>query len=213
MRKNETSVQYTKESLKDFIRNHLRRGEGKLLSYIINRIQWTYYPKWRIVSRFPLNIDIEVSSICNLQCDHCFRQYMDMGESGLMPMEMYKKIIDECAYYNLFTLKFSMRGEHTLHPQLAEMVRYAKNKGIKEIWVNTHGGTLTKELCEDLIRSRTNWVTVSFDGLGKMYESIRKPLKYEESLEKLKMLRQRLITRNGKTSKKRINFARWDARR
>jgi len=90
MRKSETLVQYTKENIRQLIRNNIKRGQGKLLPYMINRFQWTYFPKLKIVPRFPLNIDIEVSSRCNLACDHCFRQYMDIKENQLMDAGTYK---------------------------------------------------------------------------------------------------------------------------
>jgi radical SAM protein with 4Fe4S-binding SPASM domain len=77
-----------------------------------------------------------------------------------------------------------------MHPDIVEMVRYAKDQGIREVWINTNGGMLTEKLVHGLIEAGTDWITVSFDGLEEMYESIRKPLKYEESLEKLKMLRR-----------------------
>jgi radical SAM protein with 4Fe4S-binding SPASM domain len=189
-RKSETKVQFTFESKREYWRNEYKRAKGKLFSYLMFKMKWKYFPKFRWVPGFPLNIDIEVSSRCNLQCDHCFRQYMDIGENELMSFEMYRKIVDECAKYKLYTLKFSMRGEPTLHPQLPEMVAYAKKKGIKEVWINTHGGNITEPLARDLLKAQPDWITVSFDGLGKMYESIRIPLKYEESLEKLKLLRK-----------------------
>jgi radical SAM protein with 4Fe4S-binding SPASM domain len=186
-RKSETKVQFTFETPGEFWVNEWRRAGNKPLSYAWFKLRWKYFPK-RIVPRFPLNVDIEVSSACNLRCDHCFRQYMDIGENDLMSFEMFKKIADECGRWNLFTLKFSMRGEPTLHPDLPEMVRYAKSRGIKEVWINTHGGNFTEHLAERLMKAGPDWVTVSFDGVGEMYESIRKPLKYEESLEKLNML-------------------------
>jgi radical SAM protein with 4Fe4S-binding SPASM domain len=115
---------------------------------------------------------------------------MDMKENEHMSFDMYKKIIDECGQYKLFTLKFSMRGEPTLNRKLPEMVAYAKDRGVKEVWINTHVGRMTDKFAEDLMKARPDWVTVSFDGLGQMYESIRKPLKYEESIAKLKLLRK-----------------------
>lgn len=169
------------------VMNHFRRGKGHLISYFWNRFKWDYFHRFNIVPQFPLNVDVEASSRCNLKCEHCFRQYMDMHEYDFMPMELYRKIVDECAKYKLFTLKFSMRGEPTLHPDIVEMVDYAKKKGIKEVWVNTHGGQLNEKMVEGFIRANLDCLTVSFDGLGMMYESIRIPLKYEESLEKLKM--------------------------
>ncbi len=189
MKKSETLVQFSCESNIEYLKNEYRRSKGKFFSYVWNRIQWKYYPKRR-VPPFPLNIDIEVSSKCQIQCDHCFRQYMNIGENDFMPLDMYKRIVQECGKYGLFTLKFSMRGEPLLHPDIVEMVRYAKEQRIKEVWINTNGGMLTEQLSHGLISSGVDWITVSFDGLGEMYESIRKPLKYEESLSKLKALRR-----------------------
>lgn len=190
MKKSETLVQFTFETDSEYWRNEYRRAKGKLADYLWNRFQWNHYPALRIVPPFPLNVDIEVSSLCQIQCDHCFTQYMDIGEHRLMPLEMYKKIVKECGEYGLFTLKFSMRGEPLMHPDIVEMVRYAKQQGIKEVWINTNGGLLTEELATGLLTAGVDWITVSFDGLGEMYESIRKPLNYEESLGKLKMLRR-----------------------
>ena len=189
MKKSETLVQFSCENNIEYLKNEYRRANGKIFSYIWNRIQWNYYPR-RKVPKFPLNIDIEVSSKCQILCDHCFRQYMDVGENDFMPMDMYKKIVKECGDYGLFTLKFSMRGEPLLHPDIVEMVRYAKEQGIKEVWINTNGGMITERLARDIILAGADWITVSFDGLGKIYESIRKPLKYEDLLNKLKTLRR-----------------------
>ena len=189
MRKSETLVQFSCENMFEYWKNEYKRAKGKIFSYIYNRYQWKHYPKRKVPS-FPLNVDIEVSSKCQIQCDHCFRKYMDIGENDFMDLGVYKKIIRECGNGGLFTLKFSLRGEPLLHPDIVEMVDYAKKHGIKEIWINTNGGPLNEKLAYDLIAAGADWITVSFDGLGKMYESIRKPLKYEESLKRLKILRR-----------------------
>jgi MoaA/NifB/PqqE/SkfB family radical SAM enzyme len=191
-------LQFDMDSGWNGFRNHLKRGKGHLLAYAWNRIKWDYFHRFNIVPQFPLNVDIEASSRCNLKCDHCFRQYMDMHESDYMSIDLYRKIVDECAKYKLFTLKFSMRGEPTLHPEIVMMIDYAKKKGIKEVWINTHGAQLTERMAEGFIKSGLDCLTVSFDGLGEMYESIRIPLKYEENLAKLKMfmkVRKRLRAR------------------
>ncbi len=167
--------------------NHFRRGRGYLIAYFWNRFQWEYFHRLNLIPKFPLNVDIEASSRCNLLCEHCFRQYMDMHESDLMPFPLYQKIVDECGRHKLFTLKFSMRGEPTTHPEIVRMVDYAKNKGIKEVWINTNGGLLTESLAEGLIKAKLDCLTVSFDGLRENYERIRIPLKYEDMLNRIKM--------------------------
>lgn len=189
MKYSETGVQYSLESSLENLHNEWRRSKGKRFAYLKNRYQWRYWPRKKVPS-FPLNIDIEISSKCQIKCDHCFRQYMNMGEDEFMPLDMYKKIIKECGEHNLFTLKFSMRGEPLMHPDAVEMVRYAKEVGIKEVWINTNGGTLTEDLVRGLLQARVDWITVSFDGLGEIYESVRRPLKYDKQIDKLKMLRR-----------------------
>ncbi|MBI4838248.1 MAG: SPASM domain-containing protein, partial [Nitrospirae bacterium] len=77
--------------------------------------------------------------------------------------------------------------EPTTNPEIVGMVEYAKKKGIKEVWVNTNGGLLTEKMAEGLISAGLDCLTVSFDGLGEIYESIRVPLKYEDTLARLKM--------------------------
>lgn len=189
MKKSETLVQFSCESNWEYLRNELRRSRGKFISYMINRYQWKYYPRKKVPA-FPLNVDIEVSSRCQIQCAHCFRQQMDIGEDGFMSLDLYKKIVEECGRHGLFTLKFSMRGEPLLHPDIVEMVDFAKRSGVKEVWINTNGGMITEELAEGLIKAGTDWITMSFDGLRGEYEKVRYPLKYQESLDKLKMLRR-----------------------
>ena len=189
MRKSETLAQFSCENNIEYLRNELKRSSGKLIPYIKNRIAWKYFPCKR-VPQFPLNVDIEVSSRCQIKCTHCFRQCLDIGENDLMPLSMYKDIVSECGRHGLFTLKFSMRGEPLMHPDIVEMVQFAKDQGVKEVWINTNGGMITEKLAHGLISAGVDWITMSFDGLGEHYEKVRTPLKYEESLEKLKTLRR-----------------------
>jgi len=189
MKKSETLVQFSCESNWEYVRNELRRSRGKRFAYLLNRYQWKNYPRKKVPA-FPLNVDIEVSSKCQIQCAHCFRQQMDIGENRFMGLDLYKKVVGECGEHGLFTLKFSMRGEPLLHPDIVEMVDFAKKSGVREVWINTNGGMITEELAEGLVRAGTDWITMSFDGLREEYEQVRYPLKYEQFLEKLRMLRR-----------------------
>lgn len=181
------------------VKNNLERGRGHFISYLWNRIQWNYFYRFNLMPRFPLNVDVEASSKCQIKCKHCFRQYIDIKDNGNMNWAVYKKIVDECGKHKLFTLKFSMRGEPLCHPQIAYMIAYAKERGIKEVWLNTNGGLLTGIKAAGLIRSDLDYFSMSFDGLYDAYEDIRRPLKYKDSLEKLKMF---AAVRKGLKSKK-----------
>lgn len=96
----------------------------------------------------PLNVDIELASVCNLACPFCFWGESDFNEDmkqpasdgkpkkRLMPTEMAMSIIDQAAEIGVPALKFNWRGESTIHPDYSKILRYAAN-----IW-HRHDGAL-----------------------------------------------------------------------
>jgi radical SAM protein with 4Fe4S-binding SPASM domain len=190
--KDETGTQFNLDSTWDVFKAFLKRGRGKYLSFLYNRFAWDHYHKWHKITNFPLNIDIEACSICNIQCTHCFRQYLDIkDEETFMDMDLYEKIVEECARESVFTtFKFSMRGEPCMHPQIVEMVDLAKRKGIKEIWINTNGKNMTEEMFRGFMKAKLDILSFSVDGLGEIYEKVRVPLKFEQIYQNIKMVRR-----------------------
>jgi len=171
----------------------LKRGKGHLLSYIINRIQWHFYPRLHYVSKFPPHVDIEISSLCDLNCPMCYtttEEFKQNVKLSLMDLDLFKKIIDECAKYNLYSIRLSLRGEVFLHPDIFEMIKYAKEKGIKEVSTLTHGGRIDEEKFKRLVDLGLDWLTISFDGVGEMYEKIRYPLKFNDMVNKIKRFKE-----------------------
>jgi radical SAM protein with 4Fe4S-binding SPASM domain len=167
----------------------INRGSGHLFSYIKNRISWHLFPRLHHVSKFPSHVDIELSSLCNLNCPMCYTTTDDFKKKvnkKNMDFDLFKKIIDECARYNLFSIRLSLRGEAFLNKNIFDMIKYAKNKGIKEVSTLTHGGFLDAEKFEQLIDLDLDWLTISFDGVGETYNKIRAPLTFEDSVNKIK---------------------------
>ena len=111
----------------------LKRGKGHLFSYFINRIRWHLLPRLHHVSKFPSHVDVELSSLCNLNCPMCYtttEKFKTKVDGGNMTFDLYKKIIDECAKYNLYSIRLSLRGESFLNKNIYDMIKYAKEKGI-----------------------------------------------------------------------------------
>ena len=167
----------------------INRGSGHLFSYIKNRISWHLFPRLHHVSKFPSHVDIELSSLCNLNCPMCYTttdDFKNKVNKKNMDFDLFKKIIDECARYNLFSIRLSLRGEAFLNKNIFDMIKYAKSKGIKEVSTLTHGGFLDAEKFEQLIDLNLDWLTISFDGVGETYNKIRFPLTFEDSVNKIK---------------------------
>ncbi len=85
----------------------------------------------------PLNVDIELASVCNLECPFCFisdksfdkqiRQIASDGKSKrrLMNTDLALKIIDQAASIGVPALKFNWRGESTIHHDYSKILCYA----------------------------------------------------------------------------------------
>jgi uncharacterized Fe-S cluster-containing radical SAM superfamily protein len=166
-----------------------RRGRGHMAAFIMNRLRWHFYPRLQYVSRFPDHVDIEISSACNMKCPMCYtttEEFKSKISKKFMDLELFKKIVDECARYGAYSIRLSLRGEPFIHKDAAEMVAYAKLKGIKEVSSLTNNLALTPELFKRLMDAGLDWLTISFDGLGDTYEKIRTPAKFEDSYGKIK---------------------------
>ena len=99
------------------------------------------------------------------------------------------KIIDEIGG-KVPAIRLSLRGEALLHKRFADCVRYAKERGIKEVSTLTHGGKLTLEFFEEIVDAGIDWITISADGVGETYEKIRKPIKFKELMDKIKAMQK-----------------------
>lgn len=90
----------------------------------------------------PLNIDIELASLCNLACPFCFWGETDFNQEmakhaddgkpkkRLMPTALALKLIDEAAAIGVPALKFNWRGESTMHPDYSKILKHAATKNV-----------------------------------------------------------------------------------
>lgn len=164
------------------------RGYGVEEDYKENRKLWAEYAKNQHVSDYPLHVDIELASVCNLHCPMCYTispEFKEKVNAKLMEYELFTKLVDECAAGGVYSIRLSLRGESFLHKRIVDCVRYAKQKGIKEVSTLTNGLRLDEAMFEQMMEAGIDWITISFDGLGETYEQIRSPAKYDRAVEKV----------------------------
>ncbi len=164
------------------------RGYGWEDEYRAYRANWVEFPRRHYVPEYPLNVDIELSTACNLHCPMCYTITEEFKKSvckKFMEQELFFRLIDEIGG-KVPAIRLSLRGECTLHPNFVEFIRYAKKKGIREISFLTNGSMLSVDFFKEIALAGADWITVSIDGLYDTYEEIRKPLKFQETLQKIK---------------------------
>lgn len=150
------------------------------------RRRWNEDPREFIVGDYPIHVDLETNTNCNLRCFMCFQAF-DTPPTIKMDLDLFKKIIDEGADRGLCSIKTQVRGEPLLDKRMPEMVKYAKDKGIIEVMFNTNANLMNEEVSKKLIESRMDKIICSVDGYEKeVYENIRIGGKFEVVLENIK---------------------------
>lgn len=166
----------------------LKKWESKKgNAYADYRKKWYTWPLEFKLGKVPIHIDIEATSNCNLLCTMCPRTTMiDNGEFWKVdnfPLEKFKKIIDECAEKGLSSLKLQYLGEPLMNPNIFEMVKYAKDKGIIDVMFNTNATNLTESKAKKILESGLDKIFFSFDSPRKKeYEEIRVNASYSKTL-------------------------------
>ena len=151
---------------------------------------WIELPNKREVRDYPLLVDLELASVCNLNCPMCYTitdEFKKLVKKGLMDFELFKRIVDEVVG-KVFALRLSLRGEPTLHPNFLQAIEYAKSRGIKEVSTLTHGGKMELNYFKKAADAGIDWITISIDGIHEVYNNVRAPLTFDDTLRKLEAI-------------------------
>lgn len=127
------------------------------------------------VTDFPLNIAVEPSNYCNLNCVMCAHDTLTR-KKGSMDIRLYKKIINEVIKESPDTrIWLDYYGEPLLQKfRLFYMIDYARKQGIKNIDLNTNATVMDEEMTEMLLDAGIEFISFDCDGFSKeVYESIR----------------------------------------
>jgi radical SAM protein with 4Fe4S-binding SPASM domain len=152
--------------------------------YTLARIFLDYQQRKIICSRLPTRLWIESTDMCNLKCIMCLNKSVPAEKKGFMDLELYKKIVDEVSGY-AHDICLSHRGEPLMHPDIFEMIEYAKKKKLY-VRLHTNATLLTEEKNRKLLESGLDLISFSFDGYDKeTYEKIRVNANFDETLNNI----------------------------
>jgi hypothetical protein len=101
---------------------------------------------------------LEPTAKCNLHCDGCYRKNEDSHKS----LDVIKEELDTfCRLRKCDGISIA-GGDPLLHPDILEIVKEVKKRGLKPI-INTNGVALTKELLIELKKAGTFGFTFHVD--------------------------------------------------
>jgi radical SAM protein with 4Fe4S-binding SPASM domain len=136
----------------------------------------------------PEIVQIESTNICNAKCVFCPRDDMHRKQ-GIMSVELFQKIVDEAVELGITHVRMHNYGEAFIDKRLVEKVRYAKEKGIKEVGVISNGSLITEKVARGMIEAGLDAINISVDASGKeVFESTRIGLKYDKVIANIERL-------------------------
>lgn len=150
----------------------------------LSRIYLAYMRRAEVAPQLPSRIWIEPTPSCNLRCGHCPNGMDVKFPTGLMKMELFRKVIDELAGA-VYDVNLFHRGESLIHPKLAEMVEYCAARGL-HTRLHTNAGLLTGERARGLIDAGLSYISFSVDGYTKeVYDKTRLGGDFDVTMENI----------------------------
>jgi MoaA/NifB/PqqE/SkfB family radical SAM enzyme len=151
----------------------------------------------------PEIVQIESTNICNAKCVFCPRDEMHRRQ-GIMSFELFTKIVDECVELGITHVRVHNYGEPFVDRKLVEKVRYAKERGIKEVGMISNGSLITEAVARGMVDAGLDAINISVDASGKdVFESTRIGLKYDKVIANIERL-VRIRAESGKRRPKLI---------
>ncbi len=168
---------------------HLKEAATEMLWRVISRHPlYRYARKFDEKSIFPFRLSgpdkmiIEPTNRCNIRCIMCGRTYFKTPQ-GDMDIKTYSRILGQIRI-PLHIFHFGL-GEPLLHPDIVEMVRISRRKGMHP-HIITNGTTLTPKMSRALIHAGMAGIQVSLDAPTKeIFEHIRPGAKFETVLQNI----------------------------
>ena len=124
----------------------------------------------------PFSAYIFPTNHCNFRCSYCAHSLGNRGfeaqygfPAETMSMDTYRRAIDQLAEFpsRLKTLSLTGQGEPLLHPQLPEMVAYAKAKQVAgRIEFMSNGALLRPAVSQALVDAGLDGIRISLQGLS-----------------------------------------------
>jgi radical SAM protein with 4Fe4S-binding SPASM domain len=160
-------------------------------------------------TRFPVEVSIEVTRRCPLECLHCYNN-LPMNDAGARRAELtldeHRRLLDELAELGTLWLLYT-GGEVFARPDFLDIYRTAKSKGFL-ITLFTNGTLITPRVADALAEWRPFAVEITLYGATKQtYEALTQiPGSFEKCMRGIQELMERKLPLKLKTVPTTVNL-------
>ncbi len=144
----------------------------------------------RLWAASPTFLNLEPTTRCNFSCWYCVGRHMEQAD---IEVDNFARILDN--FPQLRTLALVGEGEPLMHKQFFEMVKIARDRGMK-VGTISNGSTFSRSNIEKICESGINYISISIDStnpekfsssriggdLSKTLDNIKKLVDYRNSI-------------------------------
>jgi radical SAM protein with 4Fe4S-binding SPASM domain len=144
-------------------------NNGRLLVKDVPKKYKELYKKGDFVTfpLVPINVELNLTNACNFACIHCSKDSKPkrkINSERELSTKEHQNIIDECAQIGVPKLTF-MGGEPLYYQDFFKLVKYAKEKGIRNVETSTNGWFINDNTAKELSKYFNN-IQVSVHGVS-----------------------------------------------
>ncbi|GEO82168.1 radical SAM/SPASM domain-containing protein [Pararhodospirillum oryzae] len=167
------------------------RDLGRFLAY---RYRFDVYPEHYLLDAYPPSVEIELTSMCNFRCVFCFQSHRPFtrksnGHMGHMPLERFRRLIDELAG-KVEAITFASRGEPLLCPDITPMLAAVAGRFLA-LKINTNASMLTEDKCHALLSAGVSTLVFSADAAEEpLYGRLRRNGKLDQVVRNIRQFNQ-----------------------
>jgi radical SAM protein with 4Fe4S-binding SPASM domain len=139
-------------------------------------------------TEFPLQVDFELNSTCQMKCRFCLHGHEHV-KKVLLSFDDFKRVIDEGSRYGLCSIKMNYINEPLLNRDLDRYVAYARSRGVLNVYFATNGILLNRATARRLIEAGVSKIMVSLDAVTpETFKLMRDSEQLEEIVDNIRGL-------------------------
>lgn len=152
--------------------------------------------------RGPKTVQFDITNRCNNNCLCCWNNSPLLGEQSAknkkekeseLPFPLVKKVISELKKIGTDTLFFAGGGEPFMHPDIMQILRFAKKCDMR-LFINTNFTLIDRKIAQEIVELKIDLVHVSLlAGSPETYVTVH-PNKTEATFYKIKDTLQYLLS-------------------
>ena len=134
----------------------------------------------RLSEKFPSNILVDITEVCNLGCIHCPHPAFKLSDhysKKMLDPNLNKKMVDEVREYGSGItqyIRYTSNGEPLVHPKSYEMILYAVENSNTKVTLTTNGTLLNEKKMTKLLNTGLHLIDISVDAFKEeTYKKVR----------------------------------------